>query len=88
MVSRFPEGTNYSNIFSFHRCRIDRLMWDLFFGGETPPAEGGYLARFSRLLLCRASRLAKKKGRISDDFGLRNPVIQKSFSPKKGIPLS
>ena len=25
---------------------------------------------------------------FSDDFGLRRPVIQKTFSPKKDIPLS
>ena len=32
---------------------------------------------------------AEKKWRFfSDDFGLRSPVIQKTFSPKKGIPLS
>ena len=29
----------------------------------------------------------KKKWRNSDDFGLRSPVIQETFSPKKGIPL-
>ena len=28
----------------------------------------------------------KKNWQISDDFGLRSPVIQKPFSPKKGIP--
>ena len=30
----------------------------------------------------------KKKGRNSDNFGSRSPVIQKLSSPKEGIPLS
>ena len=29
----------------------------------------------------------KKKWPISDDFGLRSPVIQKPFQTKRGIPL-
>ena len=32
-------------------------------------------------------RFMQRKWAISDDFGLRSPVIQKPFSPKKGIPL-
>ena len=30
----------------------------------------------------------KKNGLFPDDFVLRSPVIQKAFSPKKGITLS
>ena len=30
----------------------------------------------------------KKNGVFSDEFGLRSRVIQKTISPKKGIPLS
>ena len=31
--------------------------------------------------------MPKLTGRIADDFGLRSLVIQKPFSPKKGVPL-
>ena len=30
--------------------------------------------------------IMQKKRQISDDFGLKRPVIQEPFSPKKGIP--
>ena len=29
----------------------------------------------------------QKKGAFFDDLGLRSPAIQKTFSPKKGVPI-
>ena len=34
----------------------------------------------------KSLQIINKWGVFSDDFGLRSPVIQKPFSPKKGIP--
>ena len=36
-------------------------------------------------ILC-TSITQKKKKPISDDFGLRSPVVQNAFQPKRGIP--